>query len=252
MTTEVQTIKSLNEVVNSVITAEAIEGFEKAFLIANAAAKLKESLSDDYMKPIMGLQGNKLGFKTDKDDRGGYCYITKEGFGFMLSNIKGLDYEIIQSLPRINPEKTSAAIVMTLEWTYKSEKRTRQIDFAVRMNSQMGVDAVIGKATRKARAWLYNKIKGTEIPDGETSDIAHEVVDPEKQRVEMMIRNAGSLEELESIALEVEADQVTLFNSEERRTQILSKMTRCYYCQVCGEFYVRDCKCKLSCFTWSF
>src|SRR5688572_7293964 len=142
MTTEIQTIKNLNEVVNSVITAEAIEGFEKAFLIANAASKLKESLSEDYMKPIMALQGNKLGFKTDKDDRGGYdvktvrnclieavlsgvqpfgnqfniiagnCYITKEGFGFMLSNIKGLDYEIVQGLPRINSEKSSAAILM--------------------------------------------------------------------------------------------------------------------------------------------
>ena len=243
MSTQLTTIKKLNEVVNSVITAEAIEGFEKAFLIAEAAASLKESLNGDYMKPIMALQGNKLGFKTDKDNNGGYdmkvvkdclieavltgvqpfgnqfniiagnCYITKEGFGFLLSNVKGLDYEIAQTLPRINGEKTSAAIVMNIDWTYKGEKRSKQIDFAVRMNSSMGADAVIGKATRKARAWLYNKIKGTEILDGETAEVPHVVIDPEKERVKSMITNASTIEELESIALEVEADEVPLFNA---------------------------------------
>src|SRR5215204_5340477 len=107
--------KSLNEKVFSVLSADQLNGFEKAYLIANAIAELKSLLTPEYMKPIMQMQGNKLGFKTDKDKDGGYpeaivknclieavlmgvqpfgnqfniiannTYITKEGYGYLLS-----------------------------------------------------------------------------------------------------------------------------------------------------------------------
>jgi len=67
-----ETIKELNESVVSVIGADGLIMFEKAYLIANAAQKLKGLLTKEYMSPIMALQGNKLGFKTDRDDKGGY------------------------------------------------------------------------------------------------------------------------------------------------------------------------------------
>ena len=35
----------------------------------------------------------------------------------------------------------------------------------------MGADAVIGKATRKARKWIYDTITGSEIPEGDVMDI---------------------------------------------------------------------------------
>ncbi|MFK5282891.1 hypothetical protein ACI3PL_25325, partial [Lacticaseibacillus paracasei] len=80
----------------------------------------------------MALQGNRLGFKTDKDKSGGYpesvvknclieavllgiqptgnqfniiagnMYPTKEGCGYLLNNFKGLSYNLVCSLPRIN------------------------------------------------------------------------------------------------------------------------------------------------------
>lgn len=198
--------QKLNETVISVISADGMQGFEKAFLIAQATADLKLALTPEYMKPIMQLQGNRLGFKTDKDEDGGYpehvvknclieavltgvqpfgnqfniiagnCYITKEGFGYLLSNFKGLDFEIIPSLPRINNERTSAAVVMKIEWTLNGEKKTRDIDFAIRMNKFMGADAVIGKATRKARAWLFWTITGIEVGEGDATDIDSKVV----------------------------------------------------------------------------
>jgi hypothetical protein len=202
-------IQKLNETVISVISADGMQGFEKAFLIAEATAKLKAALTSEYMKPIMELQGNRLGFKTDQDSEGGYkepvvknclieavltgvqpfgnqfniiagnCYITKEGFGYLLSRFPGLTYEIIPALPRISVtnEKQSAAVVMKITWSINGETKIRDIDFAIRMNKFMGTDAVIGKATRKARAWLFWTIAGIEVGDGDATDIDHKVVD---------------------------------------------------------------------------
>ena len=66
------TIIKLQDSVSSVVLAEQLQGFEKAYLVASAAGELKKLLNDEYMKPIMALQGNRLGFKTDKDKTGGY------------------------------------------------------------------------------------------------------------------------------------------------------------------------------------
>ena len=195
----------LNVSVGKVVNSKAIEGFEKAFLIASATGELKAALTPEYMKPIMELQGNRLGFKTDKDDKEGYpvavvknclieavlmgvqpfgnqfniiagnAYITAEGFGYLLKNVVGesgpLWYETIPSLPRISQDKTSAACTMKITWRFGAgEKQVRDIEFAIKCNSYMGADAVIGKAKRKARAWLYNSINGVEIPEGDVTD----------------------------------------------------------------------------------
>ncbi len=202
-------IKQLNETVISVISTKGMEGFERAYLIAEATGKLKSALTAEYMRPIMDLQGNRLGFKTDKDSEGGYgesvvrnclieavltgvqpfgnqfniiagnCYITKEGFGHLLMNFPGLDYEIIPALPRISitNEKQSAAVVMKITWTINGKTNTREIDFAIRMNKMMGTDAVIGKATRKARAWLFWTISGIEVGEGDATEIDARVME---------------------------------------------------------------------------
>lgn len=195
--------KKLDEGIQLGITANKLQGFEKAYTISDAYDKLSNALTPEYMKPIMKLQNNKLGFKTDKP--GGYdentvkrclieavltgvqpvgnqfniiadnCYITKEGFGYLLKNSLGLNYEIIPQLPRINPEKTSAAIVMKITWSVNGGKeQTRDIDFPIRMNKFMGTDAVIGKATRKARAWLYNTVSDNEVLDGDAGEVTIE------------------------------------------------------------------------------
>lgn len=197
--------QQLNNSVLSVIASDKLMGFEKAYLIANAASELKKLLTPQYMKPIMELQGNRLGFKTDKDTTGGYpenvvknclieavllgvqpfgnqfniiagnSYITKEGFGYLLQNYKGLYYELIPELPRMNDK--SAAIVMNIEWSLDGgAKNIKKIDFPIKINAYMGADAVIGKATRKARAWLYNTLTGSETPDGDTQDIDYKII----------------------------------------------------------------------------
>jgi hypothetical protein len=191
---------ALDDAVYQVIGADAILGFRKAFQVANATKQLKELLNDEYLEPIMLLQGNRLGFKTDKDTSGGYdkrivknclieavltgvqpymnqfniiagnMYVTKEGFGYLLSNIKGLKYEIIPMIPKV--EGTQATIVMRITWSVgASETEVREIEFVIKVNSYMGADAIIGKATRKSRAWLYNQVTGVEVGDGDVAEV---------------------------------------------------------------------------------
>lgn len=188
--------KSLDENVSAVLSAGQITGFQKAFMIASAIEQLKGILTDDYMRPIMAMQGNKLGFKSDKvypQDVVKHClieavlmgvqpfgnqfniiasntYITKEGFGYLLQNFPGLYYEITPQLPRIKPDNSGAAIVMRIEWTLNGVTKVKEIDFPIKMNQYMGTDAVIGKAERKARAWLHKTITGSETPEGEAGE----------------------------------------------------------------------------------
>lgn len=198
-------LKTLNGTVKEFLSASQLDGFEKAWIIAEAAGQLKLALTDEYMKPIMDLQNNRLGFRTDRPTGydqptvknclieavltgvqpfgnqfniiAGSCYITKEGFKYLLDNFPGLDYETIPDLPRINQDKSGAAVKMKVVWTLKGNlQQAREMDLAIRMNNGMGVDAVIGKATRKARKWLYEKLTGMEIGDGDVTDIDSSVV----------------------------------------------------------------------------
>lgn len=202
--------KALNDNVLSVLGNDKIQGFERAFMVAEAISKLKELLTAEVMKPIMELQGNRLGFKTDKDVLpgggkgpgypmeivrnclieavlfglqptgnqfniiGGNMYATKEGCGYLLSKIDGLNWSVTPQLPRIKDQ--SAAAMMDIEWEYGGQKQTKSIDFAIKVNQYQGADAVIGKATRKARKWLFDKVTGMELPEGEIQDVDATVV----------------------------------------------------------------------------
>lgn len=190
----------LNSVVGSVLTTENLIGFERAYAIADSIGKLKELLTDEYMKPIMQLQGNKLGFKTDKDKSGGYpmevvrnclieavlngvqpygnqfniiagnMYMTKEGCGYALNNFHGLKYKLVCSLPRINADKTSSAVDVKIEWQIAGNNEAEIVPFPIKMDYYTSVDAIIGKATRKGRAWLLSTISGIEVPEGDVTD----------------------------------------------------------------------------------
>jgi hypothetical protein len=222
----------LDKSVAMVIGAKNLAMFEKAYLVAQATKELQDALTPEYMAPIMALQGSKLGFRTDKDSSGGYpeavvkqclieavlsgfqpvgnhfniiagnMYGTKEGFGYALKNIEGLKWKVVPDLPRIKDQ--SAAAKMRVEWEYNAPKQTEEIDFAIRVNASMGADAVIGKATRKARAWLYSTVTGSEVGEGDVSDTIPTTakpveIDKEAERLDMMIREAATVAELEQL-----------------------------------------------------
>ncbi|MEZ2446097.1 hypothetical protein AB6805_30490 [Chitinophaga sp. RCC_12] len=250
---QLEVAKLLNSSVLQVLTSEELLGFEKAYMIASAVQELKTLLTPEYMKPIMALQGNKLGFKTDKDKDGGYpeevvknclieavllgvqpfgnqfniiagnSYITKEGFGYLLSNLNGLSYKIIPQLPRVGEK--SAAVVMKIQWTYGGQSNEQDIDFPIKVNSFMGTDGVIGKATRKARAWLFYTVTGSEISDGDVRDIDAKVVSTtinndkktpqeiEAERIALLIENAANVTDLEKLKPYIQPSQYEIYEA---------------------------------------
>ncbi len=254
----------LNGVVMSVLGSKAAMGFEKAYIMSTAISDLKQALTPEYMKPIMSLQGQKLGFKTDQDAKGGYpeevvksclidavliglepvgnqfniisgnMYPTREGLTYLLNNIYGLSYEIIPQLPRINSDKSSAAIVMAISWTIGGEEKKREIEIPVKMNSYMGTDAVIGKAHRKARMWLFNTLNGTDFSDGDvndiearksaTIDINHEEIRQEEviKQIEENLLTCNSLDDLDILmaSLDDELQVIMVESFEARKTEI--------------------------------
>ncbi len=229
----------LQEVVLSVTGTEGLTGFRKAYMMAEGIKKLKDLLTKEYMAPIMELSGSKLGFRTDRDTKpekysmeivkncvieavlnglqvtgnqfniiAGNMYPTKEGTGYILNNFKGLKYQLICSLPRTNAEKTSAAVDVTIKWTLNAQTFEEIVPIPIKIDQYASVDAIIGKATRKGRAWLISRITGSEITDGEIEDVNHTVLsskttakqtdqEAESQRWLAMIKECNTVEELE-------------------------------------------------------
>lgn len=230
----------LNSAVLAVTGQQGLQLFERAYLTAQGMAELRELLTPDYMAPIMQLQGSRLGFKTDKDKNGGYpmavvkdclieavlmglqpygnqfniiagnCYMTKEGAGFILNNMKGLKYDLVCEITKINQDKSGAMVNGTISWTINGESFSKVIPIPVKMDQYTSVDAIIGKATRKGRAWLISHLTGVEFGDGEVEEGTATVVeskinkgakksqdDSERERQLALINDSSTIDELE-------------------------------------------------------
>ncbi|WGK93769.1 MULTISPECIES: hypothetical protein [Flavobacterium] len=229
-----------------------VEGFEKAFVMSSAIMVLKEKLTPEYMKPIMYLQGSNLGFKTDKDKNGGYLpeevkaclidavllglqptgnefniiagnmYPTRQGFGSLLEKVPGLKYSIVYSNPIFSNDKTSATCKCLVKWELNGEKSEQEIEFPIKSNNYATADAILGKAERKARRWLFNKVKGTDIPDGDVTDIPHVEVkttinptamanDKENERILNHIEVSKTIKELTSCKQKISVENQVTF-----------------------------------------
>ena len=201
----------------STVLANNAGGFQKAFVTSSAIALLREKLTDEYMKPIMQLQGSRLGFLTDKDIDsktkqkgpgypldvvkdclidavllglevtgnqfniiGGTMYPTREGFGGLLDKMTNLRKNFTyKDIRQVSGSKV-ANVVVQIDWHLNGEEPKKQvIDFPIKNSDYTSYDALIGKAERKAKRWLYNTIKGTDISDGDVHDIPHTVVSGE-------------------------------------------------------------------------
>lgn len=200
----------------SLVLASNVQGFQKAFVVSSAIQVLRENLTDEFMKPIMALQGSNLGFRTDKDiDQktkkkgdgyplevvkdclidavmlgleatgnqfniiGGNMYPTREGFGSLLDKMPNLKKNFTYRDIRQPANSKVANVVVQIDWQFCNEQPKKQtIDFPIKSNEWTSYDALIGKAERKAKRWLFNTIKGTDISDGDVNDIPHiEVVE---------------------------------------------------------------------------
>jgi len=137
----------------------------------------------------------------------GNTYITKEGFGHLLSKIQGLRYTITFELPRIKDQ--SAAVVAIIRWSVNgSAWQEQRMDMPIKVNNYMGADGVLGKAERKARKWLYSTITGTDLGDGGVEEGEATVVsskqpapeiDKELERKQLMVKDCKTVAEVEAL-----------------------------------------------------
>ncbi len=215
------------------VMSTKIQGFEKAFIISSAISALRDNLTPEFMKPIMDLQGSRLGFLTDKHKKGqsytmeqvktclidavllglqptgnqfniisGNMYPTREGFGYLLDNIKQLrkSFDFLD----VDLREKSKVSYVTVEITWKigdEEPKKQKIKFPVKSDAYTSHDALIGKAERKAKRWLFNTLKGTDIADADVEDIPHKVVstkvDGDEERILLLINSAKNQEDLD-------------------------------------------------------
>lgn len=242
----------LNTAVSSVLNQTHLVGFERAYATATSIETLKRLLTPEYMAPIMKLQGNRLGFKSDKDKAGGYpedvvqnclieavlmgvqpygnqfniiagnTYLTKEGCGHILSNFPGLWYQVIIMTQKPQPDGKTSVLDAEIKWRINGgETTTTTLPISVKQDSYTTVDALKGKATRKARAWLIETLTGIEVAEGDVQEISHEVIkstinpqqiaeDKGRARVIEHIEKSTSLEALQRCQSQIKPDDVDL------------------------------------------
>lgn len=186
---------------NGLLAQKEASQFRRAAMVAGSIAELRSILTPKVMDVFMRLQNTSIGFKTDNPAgyqvdvvrdclieatlKGVYpvgnefniiakqCYITKEGYFHKLRDLPNFSWVETPAIPRIVGD-SGAVIKVALEWKYNGQKFDKELELAIRVNRGMGADAIIGKAIRKARAWLYTTVTGQEIGDG---DVDGEVVD---------------------------------------------------------------------------
>lgn len=244
----IELAKKMDGIVLSSVGSEKLSGFEKAYRDAEGITALQSALSNQYMQPIMSLQGTRLGFLTDKDKNrdgtpgvgypidvvkkclieavffglqptqnqfniiAGNMYPTKEGLGYLLNKIPSLNYSIVCEITAFSKEKKSASVNATVWWKFVGQnENTKVVPIPLKIDDYTSVDAVIGKSTRKARAWLLSRITGIEVTDGEVEDVTHTVVgskmndsvDKEAERISLMLSDCKTLEDIEKLEAQV-------------------------------------------------
>ena len=122
---------------------------------------------------------------------GGNMYVTKEGFTYLLRELRARgelsDMKFIFHPAEISESSTQGTrrdgssyqkieregrIKVDVSCCWKGKRVEEVLEFCVRVNAGMSQDAIIGKAERKAKAWLYNFLTDQAISDGDSSDAA--------------------------------------------------------------------------------
>lgn len=141
---------------------------------------------------VWGLQcvGNQFNILA------GNFYATKEGYTYLLRNLPGLDDMKFIFHPAVIKESSTSGTrkdgsqyqkieregiaVVDVSWVYNGVRGEERLEFCIRVNAGMSQDAIIGKAERKAKAWLHARLTDMQLPDGDVADMA-DVVDATDQ-----------------------------------------------------------------------
>lgn len=175
---------------------------------AQAMVDLRELLSDDMMRPIMGLMNTQLGFLTDRNPNaawepkdpyppavvrdvfiesrlrgfhvlgnefniiGGRFYACVNGFRRRLTDGKtfpGLsEFSDDYSVPEMRGD--GAVVKCSATWKMNGVPASVKREFPIRVNKGMGADAILGKAQRKLLKVVHDRVSGIQTPDGEVGE----------------------------------------------------------------------------------
>lgn len=102
---------------------------------------------------------------------GGNSYVTKEGGTHLLKKLKDFKQAISFVDVKQSEDKLTANVKALIKWTINGESNTEEVNFPVKSDKFTTFDALIGKADRKAKMWLYNKVSGLNIADGDADEI---------------------------------------------------------------------------------
>jgi hypothetical protein len=185
----------------AMIQRQEMPPFRRTFLMAAGMTTLRRLITDDMMKDVMALQCSPLGFKTDRDDKGGYpvevvkeaaieatlrglrlvgneiniiakrMYAAKDGLRRLVREWPGLtDLRWRLGVPRQFEGFT--VVPCTASWKLNGVDCqldcTGQNSIPVRVNEGGIVDATLGKATRKLFSRIYDVLTG--CPQGLLDD----------------------------------------------------------------------------------
>lgn len=188
---------------------EAGSHMERMVLLAEGMQQLRGLITGPLLDKVMALQGSKLGYRTDKDNtekgygpevvkdvmveatlRGAHmvgnevniiasgCYLTKEYFERATREFPGVT-NIVVELAVPTMKEGGALVAGWVRYELNGEPKVyerykfsdeKDMRIAVRVNSGMGADAVLGKAKRKLLAGLFEQLSGMSVVEGEVDE----------------------------------------------------------------------------------
>jgi len=160
--------------------------FANSLAVAQGVSDIRALLDDETMRPVMDMMNSRLGFLTDRDParnkktnskysvdivreclieatfRGlvpmgnlfniiaGNCYITKEGFQFLLRKVSRLE-ELKVNIGLPTGGKGGGTIVTaSVSWKLNGKKdATGNVDLSIKSDAYASPDSIRGKAERK-------------------------------------------------------------------------------------------------------
>lgn len=169
--------------------------YERAVLLATSLIDLRVAVRS-YLPVLKKLQGSSLGFKTDKDQSGGYgddqlvdcaieavmrgvrwtnnefniiagkCYITVEGYWRKVTEFPGLtDLRLDPGVPQVINGRTVVPYQATWKLDGRADTIARQLPVITR--SGQTDDNTLGKAKRKILVAIYEVINGVASEEGD-------------------------------------------------------------------------------------
>jgi hypothetical protein len=196
----------------SVTALREMSVLERTLTLAESMATMRQHFRGDVLERIKGLKGTALGYMTDESGRkdpyanevirdcvieamlrgatpvgnefniiAGRCYLTKQYFERALRQFPGLsELRLVEGVP--HQTANGALVPYKASWKLNGQPDSLDCDdsgavdtrIAVRINSGMGVDAILGKAKRKMLARIFARVSGSEWVDTD-SEIPDEV-----------------------------------------------------------------------------